>query len=138
LSNNILNIQNHNGLGESMEDNTDNEATINEYETPWSSFINVSSSQNQRLSDPNGASSNNSKRSSRSNGLVQGLMTSNSAGNKFVNDLDINFDSLTLGSNDSTPTMREKSPNSRVSKITTDVNDEISGDVSRVRQLIIK
>jgi hypothetical protein len=121
-----------------MEDNNDSETTLNDYETPGNSFLNISGA-NNHLNDSNGHSNQfiaqNSKRTS---GLVQGVIQNNTTPT-LTNNKCIDMGNLTFHSNDSTPTLRDQSPN-KINNIYANLNSDNNSndDVMRARQLVMR
>jgi hypothetical protein len=122
-----------------IEDNNDSETTLNDYETPGNSFLNISGANILNTSN-NGHSTQFTVQSNKKpSGLVQGVIQSNTTPT-LRNSKPTDLENLTFHSNDSTPTLRNQSLNENNNKhanINNDTNKELS-DVMRARQLVMR
>lgn len=114
-----------------MEENNDSETTLNDYETPGNSFLNISGT--NMLNDSNGISNQFIAQSSKrdSGRVVQGVIQMNTT--PTLNNKCIDLGNLTYHSNDSTPTLTDQLLNKSN-------NDSRNGlnDVMRAKQLVIR
>jgi len=131
-----LNINNAMMNNLRMEDNNDSETTLNDYETPGNSFLNISGA-NNHLNDSNGHSNHFiTQNNNRISELVQGVIQTNTTptkNNKCIDNLTL--ENLTFHSNDSTPTLRDQSPNKNFK--CDNSSNELS-DVMRARHLVMR
>jgi hypothetical protein len=114
-----------------MEENNDSETTLNDYETPGNSFLNISGT--NMLNDSNGISNQFIAQSSKrdSGRVVQGVIQMNTT--PTLNNKCIGLGNLTYHSNDSTPTLTDQLSN----KSNNDSRNELN-DVMRAKQLVIR